>query len=68
MRPELENLVRALAALPAPDRRDVVAAAERGVARTQATLSWDLWDRARGVVSLGGDAVEDSDRTLRRRR
>lgn len=62
MRPELEDLVRALAALPAAERRRVVAATERAAARPQATLSWDLWDRACGVVSLGGDAVEDCDR------
>ena len=35
---ELENLVRALAALSVADRRDVVAAAERAAARTQARL------------------------------
>jgi hypothetical protein len=61
LRPELETLVRALAALPEAERRIVVSAAEEAAAHAK-TLPWELWDRARGAVSLGGHAVEDCDR------
>jgi hypothetical protein len=61
VRPELETLVRALAALTDADRRNVVSAAERAAVRAP-TLPWDLWERAEGVVTLGGNAVEDCDR------
>ena len=61
LRPELVALVRALARLPEEDRVRVYAAVndERGSAR--ATLDWDEWERARGAVSLGGNAVDDCD-------
>lgn len=63
LRPELENVVRALAALSEPDRSTVVAAASEHARqeRKGPTLSWDDWESARGVVKLGGNAVEDCD-------
>jgi hypothetical protein len=63
LRPELENLVRALAALPEPERSTVFAAANEQASRDRKgpTLSWDDWESARGVVTLGGNAVEDCD-------
>jgi hypothetical protein len=55
-------LVRALAALPEPERSEVYAAVNDETRRSRGpTLSWDDWEAARGVVSLGGNAVEDSD-------
>jgi hypothetical protein len=60
LRPALEPLVRQLAELPEEERREVVAAAES--AGTHPVLSWGSWESARGLVSLGGDAVEDCDR------
>jgi hypothetical protein len=61
VRPALEPLVRRLAELPDDERREVVAAAEESAATKKPTLAWSSWDAARGVVSLGGDAVEDCD-------
>lgn len=63
LRPELENLVRALAALPEPERSTVFAAANEQAQRERRgpTLSWDDWEAARGVVKFGGNAVEDCD-------
>lgn len=61
LRRDLDTLVRALAALPDAERRDVVSAAEEAAAHAR-TLPWELWNQARGVVSLGGHAVEDCDR------
>ncbi len=54
----LEPLVQQLARLH-PDERDLVvrAAATR---RRHKSVSWQLFEAARGVVSFGGDAVEDS--------
>jgi hypothetical protein len=62
VRPALEPLVRQLAELPDDERREVVAAAEESAATRKPTLAWSSWDAARGVVSLGGDAVADCDR------
>ena len=60
MRSELESLVRALAALSEFDRfRSDERAGAAG--EQQPTLSWDDWESARGVVKLGGHAVEDCD-------
>jgi hypothetical protein len=60
LRPELEVLVRALAALPEPERSEVYAAVNEEARRSRGpTLSWDDWEAARGVVNLGGNAVED---------
>lgn len=62
LRPELEVLVRALAALPEPERSEVYAAVDEEARCTRGPmLSWDEWEAARGVVSLGGNAVEDCD-------
>jgi hypothetical protein len=56
-------LVRQLADLPDRDRRDVVAAAEETVKSAQrAVLPWDAWEAARGIMTLGGNAVDDCDR------
>lgn len=62
LRPELEALVRALSALPESVRNDVIVAAERAAADARTPFTWELWDSARATVSLGGDALEDSDR------
>jgi hypothetical protein len=61
LRPALEPLVRQLAELPEDERREVVAAAQESSAQHPG-LSWDAWEAARGLVSLGGDAVADCDR------
>ena len=61
LRPALEPLVRQLAQLPEDERREVVAAAQETAGR-HPVLSWEAWDSARGLVSLGGDAVADCDR------
>lgn len=58
-RPELQSLVRQLAALPANVRNEVVSAAEEA-ATAKPVLSWAEIDRARGVVALGGNAVDDA--------
>ena len=57
--PEHEPLVSDLAALPAPVRAAVVAQAERLAKRKAA--SWESVDALGGVVSLGGDALRDTD-------
>jgi len=63
LRPELENLVRALAALQEPDRSAVVAAAREQAQgdRRGPTISLDDWESPRWVLGLGGNAVEDCD-------
>jgi hypothetical protein len=62
LRPELEALVRALGALPDPERSEDYAAVNEEARRTRGpTLSWDDLEAARRVVSLGGNAVEDCD-------
>jgi len=54
-------LVKQLASLQPSERELVMHAAE---AASQSgrypTMSWDVLHEARGVVSLGGDAVEDT--------
>ena len=55
---ELKPLVRQLAGLEPGVRNLVVRAAEHEQRRYPA-VSWELLDAGRGVVSLGGDAVED---------
>jgi hypothetical protein len=50
-------LFQQLMALSETDRRLVIAAAEEQ--RELPAMSWETFDRARGIVSLGGDAVED---------
>lgn len=51
--------MRALVALPDSERSRVYAAVNEQA--TTPTLSWDDWEQARGVVHLGGNAVEDCD-------
>ena len=53
-------LVEQLAALSDADR-DLVIQAARSHARPRKhrTMSWETLERAKGIVSLGGDAVED---------
>jgi hypothetical protein len=53
--------VRQLSELPAVERSEVLAAAEE-TATQRSVLAWTSWESARGVVSLGGNAVEDCDR------
>ncbi len=49
-----------LAALNEGDRQLVIQAANsQGGPRKRRTMWWETLDRARGIVSLGGDAVED---------
>lgn len=54
----LKPLVEQLARLQPSERDLVVRAAER-VQRRYKVMSWELFEAARGVVNLGGDAVED---------
>lgn len=62
LRPELEALVRTLAALPDDERTRVYDAVnDHSRQGKPATLSWDKWETVRGVVSLGGNAVDDCD-------
>jgi hypothetical protein len=61
LRPELAALVRALSALPEDERVRVYAAVNEEARSARPTLTWDDWDRARGSVSLGGNAVDDCD-------
>ena len=56
--------MRALAALPEPDRLEVFAAVNeqvRGGGKLP-VLTWHEWEAARGSVSLGGNALKDCDR------
>jgi hypothetical protein len=59
---ELEPLVRELAELSEEARRDVFAAVEEAKGRNRATVAWESFKAASGIVSLGGDAVLDCDR------
>lgn len=53
-------LVQQLAALSDADRNLVIQAARaQARPRKPRTMSWETLDRAIGIVSLGGDAVED---------
>jgi hypothetical protein len=53
----LSSLVQQLAALSEADRRRVIAAVERE--RELPALSWEEFDKAKGIVSLGGNADDD---------
>ncbi len=55
------SLVAALARLPEAERRKVIADAVQQ-ARGRTTVDWDSLRAACGVVSLGGNAVEDCHR------
>jgi hypothetical protein len=61
LRPELAELVRTLAALPEAERERVYGAVNDEKTRPHGTLSWDEWEKAKGIVSFGGNAVEDCD-------
>ncbi len=50
-------LVQQLLALSEPDRRLVIAAVEWE--RELPAMPWETLDRARGIVSLGGNADDD---------
>ena len=57
----LRPLVEQLAALSDADRRKVIDAVQASM-RPSVVLRpvpWDVVDRARGIVKLGGNAVED---------
>jgi hypothetical protein len=54
------HLVQALARLSEDERRRVIADAQREAGR-RATLDWKSMRAARGIVSLGGNAVADCD-------
>ena len=57
---QLTALNELLAALNEGDRQLVIQAANsQAEPRKLHTMSWETLDRARGIVSLGGDAVED---------
>lgn len=59
---QLEPLVKRLADLSDQDREIVIRAAKRR-RRTKVelkTVPWDVLWKARGVVAIGGDAVEDT--------
>ena len=57
---QLQPLVTQLAALNEGDRDLVIRAANsQAEPRKLRTMSWETLDRARGIVSLGDDAVED---------
>lgn len=59
--PEHEPLARDLAALPAPVRAAVVARAESLAKGAPKAASWASIDALGGVLSLGGDALRDTD-------
>lgn len=53
-------LVQQLAALSEADRAFVIrAACSQAKPRKRRTMSWETLERAIGIASLGGDAVED---------
>jgi hypothetical protein len=60
--PQHKPLVEQLAKLPESERRAVIAAAEAAAKTRGATIPWEELAAARGIVRLGGDAVEDCDR------
>jgi len=56
-------LVSALATLPEPERSTVYAAVNDHARQSRrAMLSWEEWESARGVVTLGGNALDDCDK------
>ncbi|HMJ10779.1 MAG TPA: hypothetical protein VK524_05200 [Polyangiaceae bacterium] len=60
----LRGLVRQLAELPQGARETVIEAARRTANQPQAklpTVSWESLRAAKGIVSLGGNALEDSE-------
>lgn len=59
--PEHELLARDLAALSAPTLAAVVARAESLAKGPGKAASWESVDALGGIVSLGGDAIDDTD-------
>jgi hypothetical protein len=60
IQPEHQHLVEELAALPESERRAIMEEAdEEGRRRSRVVASWETIDSLMGLVSLGGDAVED---------
>jgi hypothetical protein len=61
---DLQTLVRRLADLP-PEARETVIEAARRAANQQKpklpTVSWESLRAAKGIVALGGSALEDSE-------
>ena len=67
LQPEHERLVEELAALPESERRAIVQEADEKSRRgARVVASWDTIDRMTGLVSLGGDSVEDCRRVYDR--
>ena len=57
---QLEPLVEQLAELNEGDRELVIRAAKlRGLPNDLPTMPWEKFEKVKGIVSLGGDAVED---------
>jgi len=61
-RPPLNEQGGETAAPPGANNNAVGCALDSSNSNAVGTLSWEQWDAASGVVSLGGDAVEDCDR------
>ena len=63
-RSDLQRLAEELAALSAEDRARLLAMISARRARAEAFrgLTWDRLQRVRGLVRLGGDAAEDTER------
>ena len=61
-RPDLAALAHALAALSDEERGAVLAKANEVSKVPCATVSWESFRAACGVVNLGGHAVEDTER------
>lgn len=60
IQPQHASLVEELAALPESERRAIVQAAdERAGRRAKAVATWETIESLTGLISLGGDAVED---------
>jgi hypothetical protein len=59
--PELGKLVEQLKNLDPEQRSLVIDAAQKAANDTKRwpTMPWDVFEKARGIVSLGGDAVAD---------
>ena len=61
---DLRGLVRQLAELPAGARETVIEAARLAAIQPKGklpTVSWESLRAAKGIVSLGGNALEDSE-------
>jgi hypothetical protein len=57
---QLQPLVKQLAALTEVERDLVIRAAKlQGLPNDLPTLPWEKFEKVKGIVSFGGDAVED---------